>query len=40
MVRNVSPILLALLDAFRQEIFDLAVDRAEIIFRPGGYGIV
>lgn len=35
MLRNVLPILLALPDTFGQEVFDLAVDRAEIVLRPG-----
>ena len=38
--RDILSVFLSLSDAFCQQILDLAVDRAEIIFRPGGDGII
>ena len=39
-IGNVFAVFLALLDALGQKIFDLPVDRTEIILRPRSYGIV
>ena len=37
---DVFPVLFPLLHAFRQQIFDLPVDGAEVVLRPGGEGFV
>ena len=40
LVRDILAVLFALPHALRQQIFDLPVHRAEVIFGPGGKGIV
>ena len=40
LVRDILTVLFALPHALRQQIFDLPVHRAEVIFGPGGKGIV
>ena len=40
MFGDVSAVLLALLDALGEKIFDLSVHRAEIVLRPRSNGIV
>ena len=40
MFRDIPAVFLSLPDAFCQEIFDLPVDRAEIILRPRGDGVI
>ena len=39
-VGDVFSVFLSLADAFGQQVFDLTVDRAEIVLRPRGDGIV
>ncbi len=40
LLRYVFPGFSPLPDTFSQQIFDLAVDRAKIVLRPGGNGII
>lgn len=40
MVRNVFSVFLALPHALGQQVFDLAVDGAEIVLRPSGNGVI
>ena len=39
-VGNIFSVLFALADTFGKQIFDLTVDRAEIVLRPGGDSVV
>ncbi len=40
MVGDIFSVLFPLSDTFGQQIFDLAVDGTEIVFRPRGNGVV